>query len=63
MTDQFTLTTLRIIQKNKEGSKEMNLKDYVSFEIIQKKSRYCLIISILFAGIEILTSLLSNSHL
>ena len=46
-SNQIILTTKRIIQENTNGTKVLNLKDYVSYEITNKRIIFYLIAFIL----------------
>jgi magnesium-transporting ATPase (P-type) len=53
--DSITLTNHRIIQRNSEVNKEIFLKDIVSNEIVRKKSKYYLTLTIIFILASIFT--------
>ena len=50
---QLILTSQRIIQSDNDGIKSIDLKDYVGFEVIKKKSNYYLILAVLLGILDI----------
>lgn len=53
----ITLTTHRVLQKSSESNKEIMLKDIVSHEVIKKRSKYYLFLTVFFITLLIICTI------
>ncbi len=56
--NSITLTTHRILQKTKDTSKEIFLKDILSHEVIRRRSKYYLLVFVIFGILSLIQYLL-----